>query len=74
MYRYSSPRSVHCPHDYSNINRHLHDVPEWDGVEIITKIVFNKRKVQTQGLMSEDFKGPEVSSLHRCSASLYSVC
>ena len=34
---------------------------EFDGVKMISKVVFNKRELQTQGLTSDDFSGPTVS-------------
>ena len=34
---------------------------EFDGIEIRSRVVFNKREVQSTGLTSDDFSGPTVS-------------
>ncbi len=35
---------------------------EFDGIEMKSQVVFNKRQVKTAGLSSEDFSGPVVSA------------
>lgn len=36
------------------------DITEFDGLEMKSKVVFNKRQVLTTGLTSDDFSGPQV--------------
>ncbi|KAK2147378.1 hypothetical protein LSH36_556g02006 [Paralvinella palmiformis] len=40
------------------------DAREFEGVEMVSKVVFNKRQVRTTGLSSDDFAGPTVD--RRC--------
>lgn len=38
-------------------------ITEFEGVEMVSKVVFNKRQVRTTGLSSDDFAGPTVCLL-----------
>lgn len=36
------------------------DVTEFDGVEMVSRVIFNKRQIKAQALTSEDFSGPTI--------------